>query len=97
MESPELPTAAQLREFVLQSDLNTAHLRADIHHAFDTFRTEMQAEFGRVHARFDAVDQRFGRLDERLLLHERTLLTTTRLAWLMAGLALALSTNALLR
>lgn len=88
---PDAPvTAGMLREFVLSIALKLEQLRTDMHRSVDAFRLEMQEEFRRLHSRID-------RLEDRLLLHDRTLTTTTRLAGLTAGVALAVSLFALLR
>ena len=79
-----IPSTLEVRNFALNINANIEELRTDMHRSFDAFRLEMQEEFRRLHGRMDRLDDR---LDDRLLLQDRALQGTTRLAWGMAGLA----------
>lgn len=80
------PTGLELRPCVLEQDLNIERVRGDL----QQFRSEVQQEFARVHAALAAIRETLAQIQGTLHLHDLRITHTTRLAWAMVGLAVAM-------
>ena len=107
MEPQELLTAAHLQAFVRHIDDRLDTLRTEMREGLaqidtrlshiETRLNHMDTRLDHMDGRFVQLDSRLGRLDDRGGRDDRPLRTSLLLAWLTAGVALAVSLFALLR